>query len=96
MPPFNDQDWLPQNAVGIAIYRYIAFITRGANPEDNPHLRSKEDHLAADCHLRQKINAEIDSMLEEGLAPDAVSVGKRVGTRGLATVKTELQKRGFE
>ena len=34
--------WWDRNVTGVAFYRYIAFITRGRNPEDNPYLTSTE------------------------------------------------------
>jgi hypothetical protein len=30
--------WPDRHVIGIAFYRYIAFILKGSNPEDNPHL----------------------------------------------------------
>lgn len=30
--------WADRNAIGIAFYRWIVFVHRGHNPEDNPHL----------------------------------------------------------
>jgi hypothetical protein len=30
--------WVDQNVIGIAFYRWIAFVMRGRNPQDNPHL----------------------------------------------------------
>lgn len=31
-------DWKAQNTVGIAFYRWIAFVMRGRNPQDNPFV----------------------------------------------------------
>lgn len=33
--------WLDKNIVGVAFYRWICFIMRGRNPEDNPYLRDR-------------------------------------------------------
>jgi hypothetical protein len=30
--------WADRNAIGIAFYRWLVFVFRGHNPEDNPHL----------------------------------------------------------
>jgi hypothetical protein len=30
--------WIRKNVIGVAFYRWITFIMRGRNPEDNPHL----------------------------------------------------------
>ena len=95
MPPFVDQDWLTQNVVGVAVYRYIAFVTRGANPEDNPQLISKEIHMESKRKLIEKINTTIDEMLAEGLKPDPYTVAERAELRGSAIVKTELKRRGL-
>jgi len=38
----NSSDWISQNIVGIAFYRWICFIERGKNPSDNPYLMSGE------------------------------------------------------
>lgn len=32
--------WAARNIVGIAFYRWIVFVMRGKNPEDNPYLQS--------------------------------------------------------
>ncbi len=34
----EEAGWLAKNVIGIAFYRYIVFVMRGRNPEDNPHL----------------------------------------------------------
>ena len=31
--------WADRNVIGIAFYRWIVFVMRGRNPQDNPHLR---------------------------------------------------------
>ena len=36
-------DYLSKNIVGIAFYRYIAFIFKGNNPGDNPYLTRSSD-----------------------------------------------------
>jgi hypothetical protein len=33
--------WIDRNIIGIAFYRWIAFVFRGKNPEDNPFLKPK-------------------------------------------------------
>ncbi|MDO9633168.1 MAG: hypothetical protein Q7I92_14810 [Humidesulfovibrio sp.] len=39
---FDDKaDWLRKNITGVAFYRFLCFIMRGYNPEDNPYLRPK-------------------------------------------------------
>lgn len=39
---FGEQvDWLSKNITGVAFYRFLCFIMRGYNPEDNPYLRPK-------------------------------------------------------
>lgn len=36
---FDDQaGWLDRHVVGMAIYRYLVFVMKGRNPEDNPYL----------------------------------------------------------
>ncbi len=32
-------DWFDRNTIGIAFYRWIVFIMRGRNPQDNPFLK---------------------------------------------------------
>ena len=34
----DDASWADKNVVGIAFYRWIVFVMRGKNPEDNPYL----------------------------------------------------------
>lgn len=34
----EDTDWIEKNAIGIAFYRWIVFVMRGRNPEDNHYL----------------------------------------------------------
>jgi hypothetical protein len=34
----SDATWSDRNIVGIAFYRWIAFVMRGNNPQDNPYL----------------------------------------------------------
>ncbi|WP_454021041.1 hypothetical protein [Azospirillum sp. Marseille-Q6669] len=36
----DDAPWQARNVVGVAFYRWIAFVFRGQNPRDNPYLRS--------------------------------------------------------
>lgn len=36
----EDAGWLARHAVGIAFYRWIVFVMRGRNPQDNPFLHS--------------------------------------------------------
>lgn len=33
-----DAPWVARNTVGVAFYRWIVFVMRGHNPEDNPYL----------------------------------------------------------
>lgn len=33
--------WIRKNITGVAFYRFLCFVTRGFNPEDNPYLRVK-------------------------------------------------------
>jgi hypothetical protein len=35
--------WADRNTIGVAFYRWIVFVLRGRNPEDNPHLRRTAD-----------------------------------------------------
>lgn len=37
----NDASWADKNIIGIAFYRWIVFVMRGMNPEDNPYLKEK-------------------------------------------------------
>jgi hypothetical protein len=30
--------WADRNIIGVAFYRWICFVMRGRNPEDNPYL----------------------------------------------------------
>ncbi len=96
LPGFDDQDWATQNITGLAIYRYMAFVTRGANPEDNPFLMSREEYHKAKSALRLEVNEAIDAMLKSGLAPTPTEVSKRLGNRGLTTIREELQKRSLD
>lgn len=34
-------DWADRNTIGIAFYRWIVFVYRGQNPEDNPYLEPR-------------------------------------------------------
>jgi hypothetical protein len=34
----NEASWIARNVIGIAFYRWIVFVMRGRNPEDNPFL----------------------------------------------------------
>ena len=34
----DEAGWLDRNAIGIAFYRWIVFVMRGRNPQDNPFL----------------------------------------------------------
>lgn len=34
----DEASWIAKNVIGIAFYRWIAFIMRGRNPQDNPFL----------------------------------------------------------
>jgi hypothetical protein len=35
----EDASWADRNVIGVAFYRWIVFVMRGRNPQDNPHLR---------------------------------------------------------
>jgi hypothetical protein len=35
----SSSSWIDRNIIGIAFYRWIVFVMRGRNPEDNPFLR---------------------------------------------------------
>ncbi len=39
----EDTGWYVKNIVGIAFYRWLVFIFRGKNPQDNPYLKSPKD-----------------------------------------------------
>jgi len=95
IPAFADQDWLTTNVVGVAFYRYIAFITRGCNPEDNPNLMTPEEYAAKKQALRDAVNATIDAMQAEGAPVAADEVSRRIGGRGLTTIREEMAKRGL-
>ena len=34
----DEASWIAKNAIGIAFYRWIVFVMRGRNPQDNPFL----------------------------------------------------------
>ncbi len=34
----NETSWIAKNVIGIAFYRWIVFVMRGRNPQDNPFL----------------------------------------------------------
>lgn len=36
-------DWINKNIIGIAFYRWIVFIMRGKNPQDNPYLKERKN-----------------------------------------------------
>ena len=36
-----DAPWVTRHVIGIAFYRWIVFVMRGRNPEDNPFLEQK-------------------------------------------------------
>ena len=95
MPSFADQPWLTRNVVGVAIYRYLAFVTRGSNPTDNPYLMTQDEYLARKQALRDETNAAIDAIIGEGGVPTAIAVSARIGNRGLTTIREELSKRGL-
>jgi len=43
---FSDEaSWADKNIVGIAFYRWIIFIMRGNNPEDNSYLKPMPSDL---------------------------------------------------
>lgn len=93
MPTFADQDWITQNAVGVSIYRYLVFVTRGANPEDNPYLLSEGEFRALKDKLGIEANEVIDAMLAEGLEPTPIEISKRMGNIGFGTINEELERR---
>jgi hypothetical protein len=37
----SEASWADRNIIGVAFYRWIVFVLRGRNPEDNPHLKPK-------------------------------------------------------
>lgn len=40
---FDDRaTWADRNIVGVAFYRWLIFVTKGRNPEDNPYLGPRE------------------------------------------------------
>jgi len=34
----DEAKWIDRNVIGVAFYRWIVFVMRGNNPQDNPHL----------------------------------------------------------
>ena len=96
MPQFEKLPWVGQNVIGIAIYRYLAFITRGNNPRFNPFLLMQDEFWQRKNELRTQINAVIDAMVAEGIEPQTVEISKRLGNRGLATIREVLGERGFK
>jgi hypothetical protein len=36
----HGSSWIDRNIIGVAFYRWIAFVMRGRNPEDNPFLQA--------------------------------------------------------
>ena len=38
----EDASWADRNVIGIAFYRWIVFVMRGRNPQDNPHLGPRD------------------------------------------------------
>ena len=55
--------WLVHNTVGVACYRYMAFIDRGFNPRDNKFLIPLEEY-------RAHKDKEMDKTVEEMKAKD--------------------------
>lgn len=51
--------WLVHNTVGVACYRYIAFIDRGFNPRDNRFLIPLEEYRA---HKDEEMDATVEEM----------------------------------
>jgi hypothetical protein len=41
----DEAAWIDRNVVGVAFYRWIVFIFRGRNPEDNPFLKPMPEEL---------------------------------------------------
>jgi hypothetical protein len=39
----EETKWIHKNVVGIAFYRWIVFVMRGNNPQDNPYLTPRSD-----------------------------------------------------
>ena len=95
MPNFENLPWIGQNVVGIAIYRYLAFITRGNNPQFNPYLLDKAEFWKRKNELKTQVNAVIDAIIAEGNEPQTIEISKRLGNRGLATIREVLRQRGF-
>jgi hypothetical protein len=95
LPPFEHGDWFVRNVTGLAIYRYLAFITRGFNPEDNPWLMGPEEFDERARDFENKIETAIDALLNEGGALTPPSVAERVGgNRGLTRINAALARRG--
>jgi hypothetical protein len=37
----DDANWIDRNVIGVAFYRWIVFVMRGKNPQDNPYLKPR-------------------------------------------------------
>jgi hypothetical protein len=49
-----ETSWATRNVTGIAFYRWIVFVMRGHNPEDNPFLTPFDDDAARDPKVRAR------------------------------------------
>ncbi len=64
----KEATWLDRNVGGVAFYRWLIFIMRGRNPEDNPYLRSA---LPVD-HVRPNADGSMPDWMMDGTSDPTV------------------------
>jgi len=61
-----DAPWLTRHMVGLSFYRYLCFVERGFNPEENPHLLEPEEFARATEQKRQEVRDAMQRMVARG------------------------------
>ena len=71
--------WLYRNTVGVAFYRYIAFIERGFNPRDNPFLREPVEFDKGLVEHRANVMKAVRALENEGKSINLENLIEKLG-----------------
>jgi len=92
----KNAQYLTRNVIGVAAYRYLTFIMKGANPEHNPYLLTPEEDAAETAELRARIRSAIDDLTAKGKPLYVPTISAMIGGGGHYSIRAVLKERGLK
>jgi len=88
-----DTPWLTRNVTGVSFYRYLCFVQRGFNPEENPYLLDPSVYKRDQEAKRQRVRDAYDEMLGRGEEPSREALRRAFDNRLTSHIDRVLEER---